>query len=796
MGGFNATLRDLVKRKLGDYPVSRVSTAAEVRGELEGGSVSLLVLDQEIDGGCGCQVLEEVRRVNEWDAVPILYFASRSASPEISRELMPTARVSGILLPPLDAHELARQAACLVGVSLVPSSANADPRIEQVLADARTRFLGTVLERIETIDQAGAALLEGRLRPELRDAARREAHKLAGLLGTLGFGAGSRFALEIEEMLEVRTPPDRAEGIRYSELAFALRLEIERSNPGGGKGANEAPEKLTTVIIADQNDEFSDSLEAEALNRGVRVRRAKSFEEARSLVADAAPEAVVADLALSGREEDGLSFLESLVAQEPPVPTLILTSKHAFTDRVEVARRGGRGFLSRSLSPPQVLDAVLTLVGRLHAADTKILAVDDDPQVLDLLVSMLEPRGISMRALSDARQFWPVFEAFTPDLVILDVDMPVLSGVELCRVVRNDARRAETPIIFLTRYNDPETIQRVFSSGADDFVAKPIVGPELLTRIFNRLERVRTRRSLSETDFLTGALNRRKSMQAMAGFLELSRRHEQPFSFASIEVENLTRINQDYGRAAGDAALQEAAHGLRRAFRSEEVFARWGGDEFAVGMYGLTRYDGVQRLSELLDRICREKLKAENGAEFQLRLNAGVAQYPEDGCNLDELHRAAETARREARNAGGGRAVPAGWTVDQRETAKRVDVALVMSDEAQASLLLHTLESRGCRVRWLPDGAAAERLLSGVPPALQSKVVFVEGNLRDFDGFGLLKKLASNGALRETRVVMLTAPSVTNEAQAALELGAFDCVAQPLNPQVAARHISRALDAF
>ena len=67
--------------------------------------------------------------------------------------------------------------------------------------------------------------------------------------------------------------------------------------------------------------------------------------------------------------------------------------------------------------------------------------------------------------------------------------MPGLGGIELCRVAHNDPRWAGLPVIFLTAHNDAETIHQVFAAGADDYVSKPIVGPELLTRIRNRIER-------------------------------------------------------------------------------------------------------------------------------------------------------------------------------------------------------------------------------------------------------------------------------------------------------------------
>src|SRR5487761_1364324 len=177
--------------------------------------------------------------------------------------------------------------------------------------------------------------------------------------------------------------------------------------------------------------------------------------------------------------------------------------------------------------------------------------------------------------------------------------------------------------------------------------------------------------------------------------------------------------------------------------------------------------------------------------EFKSR----VAQYGEDGTDLESLRKAAEAAMLRARAAGAGKGAHAGWTKDSPGSARHVDVVLVMRDEAQASLLQHTLESKGYRTRWLQDGKTAGRLLAGSDPLLQSKVALIDVDLPGLDGISLLKRLGWDGVLEDCRAIMLTAPSVANEAQTTLELGAVDYLVKPFNAPVVVQHIRRALDA-
>jgi DNA-binding response OmpR family regulator len=118
-----------------------------------------------------------------------------------------------------------------------------------------------------------------------------------------------------------------------------------------------------------------------------------------------------------------------------------------------------------------------------------VMVVDDDPSILQKLVTLLEPLGLQVTTLDDPQKFWDVLEASRPDLLILDIKMPSFSGLELCQVVRNDAYWRELPILFLSALTDEAMVEQGFAVGADDYVRKPVVDTELMARILNWLKR-------------------------------------------------------------------------------------------------------------------------------------------------------------------------------------------------------------------------------------------------------------------------------------------------------------------
>ncbi len=120
----------------------------------------------------------------------------------------------------------------------------------------------------------------------------------------------------------------------------------------------------------------------------------------------------------------------------------------------------------------------------------KILVVDDEPDVTDLVAYHLKAKGFHVETLNDATASISKARAYTPDLVILDIMMPHLSGIQICRILRADPKLAKVPIIFLTAKAEPHDRIEGLESGADDYLSKPFSPKELVLRVESILRRV------------------------------------------------------------------------------------------------------------------------------------------------------------------------------------------------------------------------------------------------------------------------------------------------------------------
>ena len=663
-----------------------------------------------------------------------------------------------------------------------------DAKLGSAVAGIWEKFRGATLERVTTLEDAVIALLAGELDAGLRREAERDAHKLAGSVGTFGFARGSELAREVELILGGAEPIPESVSLRLSELTVALRDELERPI----EKTPRPPVARSLLLVVDEDREFTERVAMEGEGRGLSVRVAERMSDVRAALAGPAPDVVLLDPFFAGDTATGLRLLGELTTLAPGRPVLVAAAAGSFSDRVEAARLGARAFLEKPLSPVSAVGAALQCLQRGATAGT-VMVVDDDPVLLEALGRTLEGAGLRVETVSDARDVWDALERVRPDLVVLDVDMPHVNGVELCRVLRNDSRWSTLPIVFLAEDADPETVHAVFAAGADDFVRKPVAGPELVTRVLNRLERVRLYHRLADVDGLTGTATRRKSDETLQQLITLAARQKQPVALAIVDLDHFKSLNEGYGRAVGDDVLRRVAKRLRTAIRGEDVIGRWGGQEFVIGAFGVDKSVLVRRLNDVLDALRVDGIAA-GSAELLLTFSAGVAEFPADGADLPALYRAAGAAVREAKELGRDQVVAA-RTPGERESLEEVDLVLVEDDPVLAELLLHAFATHGFSARWLQDGEAAIQALQGPIPEIRARVVLLDVNLPGRDGLGVLRVLARSGATERTRVIMLTVRSTEAEVLHSLELGAFDHVAKPFSVPVLMRRIHTALQA-
>ncbi len=302
---------------------------------------------------------------------------------------------------------------------------------------------------------------------------------------------------EIEKIFRSGVEESQSQVKYLSQLVVALRQELEQPALIKPLAAAKrclwqrfAAIKPQLLIIDIDNDAQHQELIKEATVFGIEASVATNLTSVRETTAQKRPDVVLLTLHPNSMEIS-LELLAELSTNNWALPVLVYTPVEDFDTRLKVARLGATVFLRKPILPASILAAVMQVLQLVEIAHAKIMVVDDDPQMLDILRTLLEPWGFDLALLNNPQHFWDRLNTFNPDLLILDVEMPLsnINGIELCQVVRNDPYWNQLPVLFLSIGKNVETINRVFMAGGDDYVTKPILEPELIARILNRLER-------------------------------------------------------------------------------------------------------------------------------------------------------------------------------------------------------------------------------------------------------------------------------------------------------------------
>jgi len=380
-----------------------------------------------------------------------------------------------------------------------PSSQTFEARpnsIQAVAFAAWGQFREPMLEQLNLIDRAVFQLQTGNLTLESQAQAEQAAHKLAGSLGMFGFPMGTQLSREIESWLQAS--PETRDAALFKTLVDQLHhtlqgppQELDSSDFADFIFLAESPNPAFSLLLVSADDTFLHLLQAKASHAGIAVTSAPTATNAQVALFDQTPSLVLIDLTVDNTFQANLQLLAAIASQFPTLPVLGLIAQISLSDRLKIARCSRCRLLSKAVAMPDLLANVQELIAAHHFAQTRILAVDDDPLTLQTLKRSLTRWGIELFPLETPKLFWEQLHAIAPDVLILDLEMPEITGIDLCRIVRSDRHWDHVPIIFLTAHQDAATVQQILGAGADDYLAKPWTEVEFILRLGGRLSRNR-----------------------------------------------------------------------------------------------------------------------------------------------------------------------------------------------------------------------------------------------------------------------------------------------------------------
>lgn len=301
-----------------------------------------------------------------------------------------------------------------------------------------------------------------------------------------------------------------------------------------------------------------------------------------------------------------------------------------------------------------------------------ILIVDDIVQNLQVIGDILEGVGYETTFATSGEQALERVKSAHPDLILLDLMMPQMNGLQVCEQLKLDPSFADIPVIFLTASNDKDHLIQAFDQGAVDYVTKPFSPPELLSRVRTHLELKHTRDQLKQslhqqfklteelnrlatTDALTQVWNRRHLLTLGQQEFHRAKRYHRDLSVLMIDIDYFKKINDSYGHTVGDKLLTTLAQTILKSMRSVDHFGRFGGEEFLVF---LPETDGqaAVHVAERIREIAANLVISSSETDVSVTVSIGIATYTKD-LTTETLIKRADEALYQAKNQGRNRVI-------------------------------------------------------------------------------------------------------------------------------------------
>ena len=487
---------------------------------------------------------------------------------------------------------------------------------------------------------------------------REQLHKLAGAAGTFGYaelGVQAR-ALELNSAALLGTSTvaqlqAHAQALQLFSQQDCIPQVSDCSEPSTAPHTNNSSELNRRIYILEPDQKLGESLQSTLQNFGYATERVRTSVELQAAVNRQLPDVLIIDSHLDEANPDGLAFVHELAAQLPlPLPLLVISQQHDFDTRLRAVRVGVAGFFTKPVNFSALESRLDSIFVQQRGEPYRVLIIDDDLELSKRYRLVLDNAGMQVEILSQPQHIDEVMHRFNPEVILLDVHMPLCSGPELAQIIRFNDAWLRVPIIYLSAETDIRKQIKALLKAGDDFVTKPISDNSLVASVLARAQRARLLSTALSRDSLTGLLKHADIKEQIAIEVERTARNGGSACVVMLDLDNFKQVNDRYGHAIGDNVIRALSNLLRQRLRRIDSLGRYGGEEFTVVLPDCNLEQAKHILDEIRQRFAELPFMAHDSS-FNVTFSAGIAQSNSQS-NANQLIELADQAMYAAKAAG------------------------------------------------------------------------------------------------------------------------------------------------
>ncbi len=543
--------------------------------------------------------------------------------------------------------------------------------LQKKIAQLRASFISQLPARMDAIESQISSLVDDECNNlTLLSDLHRAFHSLNGTGKSFGLFELSVIAAQAEAlMMQLLDAPDELQPrqwvVKLDVLMQALSIQVQAYANIENEHqfvAEEIPElehtstvdlknSVPLIYICDDEPEQVDYLAHQLHCFGYEIQHFTETAAFRQAVLARRPDAVIMDVFFPQSRTAGideLSHIKDVTGQH--LPAIVLSGSNSFESRLSAVRAGCSAYFTKPARPMDLAAVLDGLIEDGHQEPYQILIVDDEPEVAEYHSLILQNAGMVVHQIHNPTLIFEALKNFSPDLMLVDMYMPVCSGSELAALVRQVPAYVGLPIVFLSNETDVDKQFSAMQAGVEGFITKPVIPHQLVASVKLRAERMRTLRGLMAKDSLTGLYNHTTTTEMLVSALANAVRQQESLAVVMIDLDKFKNINDTYGHMAGDKVIVALARMLKHRLRNTDVIGRYGGEEFALVLKNITADAAEALVNELREDFSKIVFDA-GEKQFNCNFSAGISMYPGHD-HAEDLRMAADEALYQAKNQG------------------------------------------------------------------------------------------------------------------------------------------------
>jgi len=492
-------------------------------------------------------------------------------------------------------------------------------------------------------------------------------HRLAGSGASFGFKSVSDYSRSIENELkdilykskEADSPiwPEDANSKIAALIDQLMSQKAAQPDVAFQQQPVQKPSKKHTVTeddhflvyIHEKNRLIADELTTKLKTYNYSVRNFSQLQELLDACNDVTPDVVVIDNTIFNAQA---KLLIAELKNKFDFSIIHLANSGNFNDRLEAVRVGVDYYFTKPLDYSSIIDTLDKLADQDTVTSSKVLIADDSESTSQFYALSLKREGIETKVVTDPFRVMDEVIEFKPELILLDLNMPKCSGLELAAVIRQQENYISIPIIFLSGEMDKQKQIETLEMGADEFLNKPVNINHLIAIVKNKIIRYRLLSAYMHNDSLTGLLNHTSILSVLDTEISRADREQANLSYAMIDIDFFKSINDSYGHHMGDMVIKSISRFIKQNLRVTDSVGRYGGEEFVAILPGIDATVAAHVIQKILDKFSKLDFVHYNH-KFNVTFSCGIADYDSNHSSnemIDAADKALYIAKKEGRN--------------------------------------------------------------------------------------------------------------------------------------------------